>query len=245
MTSDPTTDRQRALHFLEAADFVRDAHFRDGLSVQEIETALRRTADDADPMVGSLARDGFGLDEIAAMLAAPPTVSPSAPAGRAALRDRIRRAVCEAEGFAWDSDMLEPDEYGEVADAVLSVLPEPADRAAVLREAADALDADMERFFNEWPDEPRNSPYALGRKDAAAELRRMAAEAPQPETQAESGAMAIMLVPCSLPRCDTTPGESCSTHKRLWAHADGEHELCGAECSAAPPASDADSRSAR
>jgi hypothetical protein len=44
---------------------------------------------------------------------------------RTALRDRIRRAVCEAEGFPWDSDMLEPDEYGEVADAVLAVLPEP------------------------------------------------------------------------------------------------------------------------
>ncbi|NDZ63592.1 hypothetical protein [Streptomyces cyaneofuscatus] len=41
---------------------------------------------------------------------------------RAPLRDRIRRAVCEAEGFAWDTDMLEPDEYGEVADAVLAVL---------------------------------------------------------------------------------------------------------------------------
>lgn len=50
------------------------------------------------------------------------------------LRDRIRRAICEAEGFAWDTDMLEPDEYGEVADAVLAVLPPPADRAAVLAE---------------------------------------------------------------------------------------------------------------
>ena len=43
---------------------------------------------------------------------------------QAPLRDRIRRAVCEAEGFAWDADMLEPDEYGEVADAVLAVLPD-------------------------------------------------------------------------------------------------------------------------
>lgn len=48
------------------------------------------------------------------------------------LRDRIRRAVCEAEGFAWDSDMLEPDEYGEVADMVLAVLPPPVDRAACI-----------------------------------------------------------------------------------------------------------------
>ena len=57
------------------------------------------------------------------------------------LRDRIRRAVCEAEGFAWDTDMLEPDEYGEVADAVMAVLPTGGDRAAVLREAADDLTA--------------------------------------------------------------------------------------------------------
>ncbi|MFH8867114.1 hypothetical protein [Streptomyces griseus] len=52
--------------------------------------------------------------------------APPAPADRTPLRDRIRRAVCEAEGFAWDTDMLEPDEYGEVADAVLAVLADDA-----------------------------------------------------------------------------------------------------------------------
>lgn len=64
-------------------------------------------------------------------LTAPASVQPPAtradtpddgPSHRAGLRDRIRRAVCEAEGFAWDSDMLEPDEYGEHADTVLAVL---------------------------------------------------------------------------------------------------------------------------
>lgn len=35
----------RAAALTEAADFVRDAHFRDGLSVQEIGTALRHWAD--------------------------------------------------------------------------------------------------------------------------------------------------------------------------------------------------------
>jgi hypothetical protein len=67
--------------------------------------------------------------------------------------------------------------------------PAPADRAAVLRVAADELDADMERFFAEWPDEPRNSPYANGRKDAATELRRLAADAAagvQPPTTTEA-----------------------------------------------------------
>ncbi|MBB1252893.1 hypothetical protein H3146_05865 [Streptomyces sp. OF3] len=67
----------------------------------------------------------------------------------ASLRDRIRQAVCEAEGFAWD-DMLEPDEYGEVADAVIAVLPTfvlrsdeqpPTDRDDVRDRIADALAA--------------------------------------------------------------------------------------------------------
>jgi len=44
------------------------------------------------------------------------------PSRRAGLRDQLRRAACEAEGFAWDSDMLEPDEYGDHADSVLAVL---------------------------------------------------------------------------------------------------------------------------
>jgi hypothetical protein len=69
------------------------------------------------------------------------------------------------------------------AEARAAVPSAPADEAAILRDAADALDADMERFFAEWPDEPRNSPYALGRKDAATELRRMADEAQQAEVE--------------------------------------------------------------
>ncbi|MEU5716588.1 hypothetical protein AB0G71_12485 [Streptomyces sp. NPDC020403] len=52
---------------------------------------------------------------------------------RVPVRDRIRRAICEASGFTWLPDeLMEPDEYGEHADAVLAVLPAPAvDRAAV------------------------------------------------------------------------------------------------------------------
>ncbi|TXJ78591.1 hypothetical protein E2C11_16420 [Streptomyces lavendulae] len=72
----------------------------------------------------------------------------SPPPSRAALRDRIRRAICEAEGFAWDTDMLEPDEYGDVADAVLAVLPVQDDRAviraAALLEGATAIDLDRD-----------------------------------------------------------------------------------------------------
>ena len=49
------------------------------------------------------------------------------PADQAALRDRIRRVLCEhdGKGYLWGTDMLEPDEYGETADAVMAVLPEP------------------------------------------------------------------------------------------------------------------------
>lgn len=71
------------------------------------------------------------------------TAAPPAPADRAATRDRIRRAICEASGFTWLPDeLMEPDEYGEHADAVLAVLDTPADRAAVLREAADFVGND-------------------------------------------------------------------------------------------------------
>lgn len=85
----------------------------------------------------------------------------------------VRCALC-----TYDVDSL--------ADAVLAVLSEPTDQAAVpaaaLREAADRLDAHMERFFAEWPDEPRNSPYVLGWKDAEAALRRLADEQPTTPT---------------------------------------------------------------
>jgi hypothetical protein len=90
------------------------------------------------------------------------------PSRRAGLRDELRRAVCEAEGFVWDSDMLEPDEYGDHADTVLAVLYRAwpwlraeaedaasvvvpaADRAALKdRAAADALVAEARRAVHE------------------------------------------------------------------------------------------------
>lgn len=108
---------------------------------------------------------------------------------RAPLRDRIRRAVCEAEGFAWDTDMLEPDEYGEVADAVLAVLDAPADRAAVLHEAADELAAEREATdinVAVYPRYDNRQQLALGAGERR--LRRLAADAAagvQPPTSEE------------------------------------------------------------
>ncbi|MDX2699881.1 hypothetical protein [Streptomyces ipomoeae] len=122
---------------------------------------------------------------------APGCGTPWIAADRAALRDRIRRAVCEAEGFAWDSDMLEPDEYGEVADAVLSVLPAPADRAAVLREAEEALRQRGKRLAGEFNDSDilhEDGPAATVAtwKRAADVLHHMAA-APGPVVPAQPG----------------------------------------------------------
>jgi hypothetical protein len=179
-------DRDRALALLEAADFLRDAHFRDGLSVQEIGTALRHTADAADPMVGSLARDGFGLDEIAAM---PDTAAPPAPADRAAVLHQTER------------DML-----------------------------SYALDLAQDQMHS------RSGEFTAEDQEAVDELRRLTGEArDERETQANTVAdevVAAMYVPCSFPPCDTGPGEPCDTHERLWAHAEGDHELCGPECPA-------------
>ncbi|MFR9796594.1 hypothetical protein ACL02U_11920 [Streptomyces sp. MS06] len=106
----------------------------------------------------------------------PAAVSPPSRDDR---RTRIRRAICEAEGFAWDSDMLEPDEYGDVADAVLAALPVPVDEATVLRRAADALDT-SERLRDLTDDH-------MGDVNAAAnELRRLADEAQQQEPDTEA-----------------------------------------------------------
>lgn len=58
--------------------------------------------------------------------AASAVVSP--PTNRAALRDRIRRVLAQADGYDFES--LEPHDYQIQAAALLAVLPEPTDRAA-------------------------------------------------------------------------------------------------------------------
>lgn len=74
------------------------------------------------------------------------------------------------------------EETAQLEDAVMEVVEEEIGRqhAATLQEAADKLDADMEQFFADYPEEPRNSPYALGQKDAARLVREMA-ERPEGE----------------------------------------------------------------
>ncbi|MGW3135940.1 hypothetical protein [Streptomyces sp. NPDC001139] len=81
-----------------------------------------------------------------------------------ALRERIAEALWAANG---------PSAAEEAnVDAVLAVLPPPADRAAVLHEAAEAL----------W-NHPRASAIDSDFRSASDVLRRLAAEAQQPDTE--------------------------------------------------------------
>ena len=223
MTTDPNTDRPRALHLLEAANFLRDAH-RDGLSVQEIGTALRHAADEADPMVGSLARDGFGLDEIAAMPAAPAAVP---PADRAGLRELIAEALYWHEWpgkQVWEQALaMDREAFLAQADAVLPVLPE----TARLHDEILTLRADQAKMRDLLRKENERANSAIDRETTAEEaeeehrlalsealglgtgapwdaIRERAAElhngagTPQPETQAAPcGRPASLAGPCS------------------------------------------------
>lgn len=116
-------------------------------------------------------------------------VPPPAPRadGRAALRDRIARAIFGAHSpgiDVWDTAGAHAQAVCRAeADAVLAVLPEPADQAdrvAVLAEVADWLKAWRPEFFERWAITEQER-YEGGVDDAAAELRRWADEAQQPE----------------------------------------------------------------
>ncbi|MGW4222962.1 hypothetical protein ACWEG1_05845 [Streptomyces bauhiniae] len=140
---------------------------------------VEQLAELLDPVLGSAAmRARTGSVDLAHLAAhaimhrndadaAPVLVSP--PPDRAALRDRIAEALWPLTD--WDGDHLNAE---RAADAVLAVLPESG-RAATLLEAANHLDRQALAA----------SPAAADviRADAS-ELRRLAAEAPQPDTEA-------------------------------------------------------------
>jgi hypothetical protein len=135
---------------------------------------------------------------------------PAPATDRDALRDRIRKVLAAANGFSFAD--LEPHNYRKAADAVLSVLPEPADRATVLDEAADALAAR----------DPATAPLVgfHARGEDVALLRRMAAEARA--TEPDTGQ-------------DETDEEREDRLETERAHAEGEHAFCGPTCEAEFP----------
>jgi len=143
---------------------------------------------------------------------------------QAELRDRIRRVLCDrdGQGALWGTDMLEPDEYGADADAVLAVLPATTDRAAGVADAIRTFPFDnfgMDDVSFALEDDPEAQEWVPALADAVLatlpattaqavelrdywhaeamsattriieleaqleELRRMAGEAQQPETQ--------------------------------------------------------------
>ena len=92
----------------------------------------------------------------------------------AALLARIKRAtVSKSQPFDAFTSLLAATEY-DLADAVLAVLPEPADRALLLR-AADHLTRSADQL---WP-----GGGSVMHADAAV-LRRLADEAPEPADRA-------------------------------------------------------------
>lgn len=122
----------------------------------------------------------------------------------------------------------------EVVAALSAMLPPPADRAAVLREAAAAIEAEHAREeTTEWAQYGElDHETEIGGgyvRASAALLRRLADEAQQ---QADTETR----TPCDQPNaCDPDTGELCATHEEEQAHADGEHEHCGVTCEIAMP----------
>ncbi|MFR9794279.1 hypothetical protein ACL07V_37595 [Streptomyces sp. MB22_4] len=105
------------------------------------------------------------------------------------LRDRIAAAIWERQNpgrryadceYRWRAD-AEAD-----ADAVLSVLPAPDQRAAVLLEAADELGRmDYDADSNDYGYDGYRDAWNGGVMDAAALLRRLAGKAQQDEAEAD------------------------------------------------------------
>jgi hypothetical protein len=126
---------------------------------------------------------------VEAALTEPAAVSAAVepPADQTALRDRIAEALATADG--WDiptgATMRDVSEelathFRGLADAVLAVLPAPADRATVLREAADQyakLTDQNEAYDREQGELDETARLQHGTvRDVVAGLRRMADE---------------------------------------------------------------------
>lgn len=116
-----------------------------------------------------------------------PASAPPAPADRSGLRDRIADTVVPLLLDTLPKVIARARGY-EIADAVMSVLPPAADRAAVLREAADAITAVIERDRAYSPRRSNDRAALGGAREIVLGLidqpGRVADEEQQAETQA-------------------------------------------------------------
>ncbi|MEU3283250.1 hypothetical protein, partial [Streptomyces antibioticus] len=128
MTNHPTPEAVQ--HWYDAATERREERDR----LRAVVARIGQMTDAWEQQLPEVIRTPAVVSALRAALE-PAAVSAARPPAtdQPALRNRIRRVLCERNGQAalWGTDMLEPDEYGEIADAVLAVLPEPADRADV------------------------------------------------------------------------------------------------------------------
>lgn len=162
-----------------------------------------------------------------AVPAAPATAPPT---GQAGLRDRIAEAIADALKPRYGgpqhntpgglpltatAEELRLHRAQPLADAVLSVLPAPVDRGAWWREAADECDEAGAAYTARALNEHAAGAFAL----MEAFLRKAN------ETE-------YVATPCDFAACEPG-GEPCSVHERLMAHAEGDHELCAADCGTA------------
>jgi hypothetical protein len=146
------------------------------------------------------------------------TDQPTTPA--AELRTRIADTLATTDGWVWAQEFdrtKSPSYQGYLrqADAVLAVLPAPADRVAILREVADECDEAGAAYTARTQNEHAGAAFALMET-----FLRKANEAEYAAT------------PCDFVACEPG-GEPCSTHERLMAHAEGDHELCNPNCAPA------------
>ncbi|WP_069766023.1 hypothetical protein [Streptomyces sp. LUP47B] len=104
----------------------------------------------------------------------------------------------------------------EDVDAVLAVLPPPIDRPDILREVADICDEAGAVY---------TAKNLNGHADAAFRLME--------RFQRKANEAEYVATPCSVGGCEPG-GEPCTTHERLMAHAEGDHELCAPDCGISP-----------
>jgi hypothetical protein len=101
------------------------------------------------------------------------------------------------------------------ADAPASAVVPAADRAAVYREVAAECDKAGGAYGQRGANDAAGAAFAL--------METFLRKADEAE---------YVAAPCSVGGCEPG-GEPCSTHERLMAHAEGDHELCAPDCGGA------------